>query len=84
MCFQPETVSSPSDLVMLCSYELDHLDTASLTLLGRRHRVLKIFKLLYFQFKTGKNHLGVSPVPGVMAPRIVPGVTLKTVNRVAS
>ena len=45
---------SPSDLVMLCSYELDHLDTASFTLPGGRHRVLQIkfYSATLFRIKT--------------------------------
>ena len=35
------TESLPSNLIMLCSYELDHLDTASFTFPGGRHRVLE-------------------------------------------
>lgn len=75
---------------MLCSYELDHLDTASFTLLGGRHRVLEhqILQCHTFKIKTRLlliiKHLWICPVPGVMAPRIVPGVALKTVNCGAS
>lgn len=78
------TESLPSDLIMLCSYELDHLDAASFTFLGGRHCVLENVSLKSSQIKTSINHLWVCPVPGVMASGIVPGVALKTVNRGSS
>jgi len=57
--------TSSLNLVVMSSYELNHLHTASITWLGRGHVALRI-----------------CPVPGVMAPRVIPGVTVKTVNSV--
>ena len=74
------------DGVVLRPYELHHLHAAALALLGGRHRGLTSrTPCISATPCTALSHLlGVCPVPGVVAPRVIPGVTLETVDCVPS
>ena len=69
-------------LVVMSPYELNHLDTAPITWLGGRHVALEM--IFNKECSAGHPYLRICPVPGVMTPRVIPGVTVKTVNSVPS